>query len=409
MGWGRFTERGGDAVEARIAGMIEEAKAALERALPVKDLRAVVLIGGYGRGEGGVDDQSGEEQPNNNFDFLIVARPGADPGALSRRAHDAMAPLSAKWGLGIDVSAIGQTALERSPCLVMWYDMRFGHKPVLGDPSYVRGLEAFRLERVESWDVRNLLVNRGTLLVINHVLLEQAPSLDVDQRRAVVRHAVKAVIGYGDALLFFLGDYHYSYAEKQRRMRAREDVPPAFRALYEEAMERRFRPRYRDFDGRDLAAWNRELTAALEPVHLRCEALRLGVRDLDWEVYADAAFGRELVEGLPRPRMVARKAVGLLRSARAGALANGASGLRPRARVGLWTARPRERLPLIFPVVAYPIHAPSLEALARRELGCPHGDRTALARAYLRAWGEHGDINFPRGLAKLGIDLGAAA
>src|SRR5690606_3500364 len=120
------------------------------------------------------------------------------------------------------------------PCLVMWFDMRFGHKVLLGDPSFARGLDRFRLSRIEPADVRNLLVNRGTLLVINDLLFDGPGGNDEAARRTALKHAMKAVIGYGDALLYFLGEYDHSYVEKQRRMRIRRDVPAAFRDLYDE-------------------------------------------------------------------------------------------------------------------------------------------------------------------------------
>ncbi len=401
--FGRFTARGGDEVEARITEMMTRVRSALDRALAPREYRAVLLIGGYGRGEGGVDVRDGAEQPNNNLDLLVVTRRGIEPTAVERRADRALAPLARAWGIGIDLSAVSERTLARSPCLVIWYDMRFGHKPLLGDAAFVRRLDRFRAERIEPWDVRNLLVNRGSLLVINQVLLARG-DLDGVQRRAAIRHGIKAVIGYGDALLFFLGDYHWSYAEKQRRMKRRRDVPEELRALYDEAMERRFSPRYADLVGRDLGAWNDRLLSALEPVHLDCERRRLSSPDLGWDRYADAAFRRQLVEGLPRPRTAARKLLGVTRSLR-----NGRPPLACPAALGYRTARPSEQLPVVFPAVAYGVGAPDLMSLARRVLGESSSDRADLRRAYLRSWGVHGDTNFESAVRELGIDLGEAA
>jgi hypothetical protein len=87
------------------------------------------------------------------------------------------------------------------------------------------------------------MVNCGTLLLINDLLLEDEVS-SLERRRTIIRHVMKGIIGYGDALFYVLGAYHWSYQERQRRMRKQVSVPESFRHLYDEAMEFRFQPSY---------------------------------------------------------------------------------------------------------------------------------------------------------------------
>lgn len=395
----RFTARGGPGVEARIARDMEEITEALRRALPSGSYRSVVLMGGYGRGEGGVAEVDGEERPHNNYDFLIVARRSSDAPKLQRSADEALAPLVRRLDMGMDVGAIGEGALRRSPCRVMWYDLRFGHRPLLGDPHLVESMRRFRVERIEPWDVRNLLVNRGTLLVINDLLLERG-ELDDAARRAALRHTVKAIIGYGDAALFCRGAYHWSYEERQRRMRARRDVPEALRALYDEAMETRFRPRPGAWADRDLGAWARELRPSLAGAHLEVEAWRLRRPGLAWRDYPTAAFRHALRDGTGNARTLARRAMAVRGGTPPEALTDRA------ARMGYRTTPPTDRLALLFPAVAYGLEEPDFERLARQALGATGPSPLGLARAYLRAWAVHGDPNFSSTVSRLGIDLG---
>jgi len=397
--WGRFTARAGPQLEARITKWMQDAADRMEAVLAPREYRAVVLLGGYGRGEGGVERRGGEEFPHNNFDMLVLATVHRRRFAgLKARVQEALAPLAAECGIGLDAGVVSYARLLRSPCLVMWYDMRHGHKTLLGDPRALSSLERFRRDRIVPDDVRNLLVNRGTLLVINDALREQGGRVE-DLRRTLVRHAVKAIIGYGDALLFFLGDYHWSYREKQKRMREQEGVAPSFRKLYDAAMEFRFEPDYARFPGGDLEPWLDRLHEELEPVHLLCESLRLRRPGLHWEDYPEAAFRAVLAEGLRRPRRLARGAKGLL-SGRNGL----PSGTR-RARLGLRLSRVPDRLGILFPVVAYDLAVPALRQLARREFAAAGEDLPALRRAYLRTWGVHGDVNFATVVRKLGISL----
>jgi hypothetical protein len=81
MSMTRYTARGGAEVEARIRVLIGEVGEAVTAAVEPRHLRALLLIGGYGRGEGGVEVREGVEHPHNNLDFLLVTR-GVRRGAL---------------------------------------------------------------------------------------------------------------------------------------------------------------------------------------------------------------------------------------------------------------------------------------------------------------------------------------
>jgi hypothetical protein len=388
----RYTARGGPAVEAEIGALVAEAAARVAGHFAPDTYRALVLLGGYGRGEGGVERREGRERPHNNLDFLLITAGRATLGAAAakRRLDGLLRPLARQSGVGIDTGAISALELRLAPCRVMWVDMRFGHQTVAGDPTFVPSLTRFREEDIEPADVRNLLVNRGSLLVINDAIRARGAA-GPEVRRTLIKHTVKAVIGYGDALLFALGAYSWSYAEKQRRMRGRADVPAEFRALYDEAVEFRFQPAYERHLDRDPLRALPALRAQLAGVHLRCEATRLGAPGLTWEAYPRLALAREL-------REAARSPLGLLRAARhlGGALRAGAprldtAGLEDLA---LAAAGPRARLAAAFPAVLYGAGGPAAAAEARRILGAPDASPEALRLAYLDRWGAHGDVNF---------------
>lgn len=421
--WGRFTARGGPEVEAEVASLVERAGEIVAASLPRDAYRALLLIGGYGRGEGGVERRDGVERPHNNLDFLLVTTPRGSAGrGVSKGRLDALLrPLSAEAGVGIDTGVISEWKLRLSPCLVLWSDMRFGHKTVAGDPSFVPSLTRFREEAIEPSDVLHLLVNRGTLLVINDLLLARGAG-SAEDRRTVVKHAMKAVIGYGDAWLFAAGEYDASYLEKQRRMRARRDAPAALRALYDEALEFRFEPSYERYLERDPGAWMDRLREDLAPIHLAFERRRLGAAGLTWSDYADRALRHALLEAPLSPWALARKGKGLLGSAwpsaagRAPGLLSGLDGRRftlPGASVGesLWmdlAARcggPKGALAVAFPAVLYGAGGPRQAELARRLLGAADPSPAELRRAYLERWQRGGDTNFPALVERLGLAL----
>lgn len=432
--WGRFTARGGEAVEAATTALVGRLVAVFASVLMPGEFRCVAMIGGFGRGEGGVLVVDGQERPHNNFDFLVVTEnlPLARRQAIKAALDARIQPIVEAAGLGCDVTAVDERTLRWSSCLVIWYDVRFGHKTVLGDAAFLPGLSRFTAERIVPADIASLVVNRGTLLVINDLILEsgqraaegaakgaahsdhQQPSdagtaavrpaqpaqLGSVQRTHVIKHVMKAVIGYGDALLFAHGLYHWSYVERQQRMRALSAAAVGMRALYDQAADFRFRPDYAAHWDRDLAAWCAEVRVTLEGVHRVVEAHRLGVADLTWPEHPRLMCRCALTTSPGSLRGWARRGRDVLRSPPCPLPGAGAV-----ARLGWRVLGRRGVLDLTFPVVAYGSMDASLRAMARAALGASGDDPAALRRAYLRRWRDGGDVNFAHTVRRLDLDL----
>lgn len=398
--WGRFTVRGTEAVEERITQMVHTIADTVAAAFSRDEYQALIMIGGYGRGEGGVVVRDGVEYPHNNFDLVLITRNLASAAipAAKEKLNAVLKPVVETIGIGIDVSVINAATLRSASCRVIWYDMRFGHKTLLGDANLVPSLTRFTIPRIPSWDARNLLVNRGTLMIINDLLLEK-PQRTPQEHKLIVKHIVKAVIGYGDTLLYFLDDYSWSYVEKQKHMRARTDVDPEFKAIYEEAMNFRFQPDYQGFMARDLAQWIPQLRSHFEQVFLLCESKRLKKAIPSWDAYPHLAFAHALGDELPAIKPFAKKLLALRRNQPypgKGPLA---------AKLGFKTLTPAGILPIFFPLIAYQLKSEEFRTMAAQHLQASSTEFAALRRAYLRAWGTYGDVNFSNTLEKYNISL----
>jgi hypothetical protein len=379
----------------QLAGAIAEAAG---KALAPSDYRTLIMMGGYGRGEGGVDRRSGAERPHNNIDLLLVTTGlGGRDAELKRRLEGAIAPLAAQAGIGIDVGTVPHLRLAWAPCRIIWYDTRFGHKTLAGDATYFRNLERFSADRILASDARDLLVNRGTLLLLNELILEHGRP-GPEQEQALVRHAVKAIIGYGDALLYFLGGYHWSYLVKRNRLVAHPAVPDRFRRLYSRACDYRLEPSAGGFAEVADPGWLGMLRTELSAVHGMCEAARLGRDTLEWPDYPDAALSRITRDALRSPVDLARGARRALRHIA------GQRTSETGAPISLRFASARDRLALAFPAVAYHLDdGPAVEA-ARMALGAPDGHHASLRQAFLAEWGHSGDVNFGSAAARLGLE-----
>jgi hypothetical protein len=389
--WGKYTVYGSSEVEHTVSSIVREVAVRVDKSMESENLRCLVLFGGYGRGEGGVEIQGDSAIPHNNLDFLVITKKitARQQDDYVRQLNEAIQPIRERFGVGVDITAISDKKLKSAPSLVMWYDMRFGHKTVLGDANFVPSLKKFDLPRIPAWNVRDLMVNRGTLIVINDYLIDElGDQLSMKGRRSIIKHAMKAIIGYGDSLLYFLNDYHWSYSKKQTRMKGNTRVGNDFKELYDEAISFRFQPNYEPYMERDLAAWMDELRAQLKPVHLACEAKRLNKPSLTWEEYFDTALRHAMWEDLTSARGIAKKARNILQGAAIGKHRPFAARLGGRS-VGLTGC-----VPIVYPVLSFFIEDEQYRFLAGDLLGEVVSSTSELRRLYLKRWGMHGDTNF---------------
>jgi len=396
MDWGRFTVKGTAAVESKITRMLQQIADVFAQKLASDEYKSLILLGGYGRGEGGVLLENGVEKPHNNFDLLLIYK--KDISHKMDQLHNSLEKLSGTFKIGIDLGTIAASKLKHAQCRVMWYDMRFGHKVILGDKNFVRSIRQFQLKNIPDWDVRNLMVNRGTLMIINDLLLDKK-ELDKAQEKLIVKHIVKAIIGYGDALLYFGGNYSWSYVEKQKQMQKQRQVDSEFKQLYDEAMEFRFQPDYATFLKKDIKEYTEKLREKFSQIFLHCEQLRLNKNINVWTEYPDVVFRKAVCQELFSPKSWAKKAINFLKTPKYTGKGSwrAACGYRFLGKKGL--------LPVFFPYIAYRLESNYYKKLFEDFLQVGHVDFKNLRRTYLCLWSQVGDVNFANVLKKYEIEL----
>ena len=235
--------------------LVDDACAGIGReidALCVPRLAGVVLGGGYGRGEGGVRENSALELQlksptltlSNDLDFFAITEEGAPEAESVAAIGDALRPISEKWTakLGIDVDFTVKTPwrIRHDRERLMIQELLRGYCDVAGK----KGEELFAgMERVDAaklpWmEAARLLMNRGMgLLFAREVAGGGAPASGHDTPRSddfVVRNINKCILGAGDARL--IARHAYTW-------RAEDRAKALGDALYGAAVEWKFRPK----------------------------------------------------------------------------------------------------------------------------------------------------------------------
>ena len=208
----RFTLDGGPALEARLDRACAAVLRGLQAAVPGPRLEAVLLGGGYGRGEGGVLRDGAGEAPYNDLEFYVCLRGNRWRNerrwgrALPELAHQ----LTPEAGIEVELKLFSLSQLRRAPVSMFYYDLVLGHRWVLGEERLLRGCEHLRhAERIPLAEATRLLMNRGVnAVVVGYVETE---ATDATYGDAAAQAAIAANIGAGrlarageiaDAVLF---------------------------------------------------------------------------------------------------------------------------------------------------------------------------------------------------------------
>lgn len=355
--YGKLTIMGSSKLETSLCRVLDNIAENIKQRVDENLYEAVILIGGYGRGEGGVVIIDNVEFPHNNFDFLVISKTISKDKEelLETQLSNIFKKHTKEINIEVEFSIMSSKKLKNLQPLVITYDMKYGHKLIIGDASVLVNNKNFELDTIPSWDIRNLMVNRGTLLIINDLMLEKE-ILSVDEKKIIIKHLIKAIIGYGDALLFHLGNYHYSYVQKNILMEQQTSVDEEFKKLYKDAMEFRFSPDYESYLALDLNDLQHQIKLMLQNIHLLCEKLSQNDITLNWENYIDIVLHNSLFEDMT-VKNVLRKGYNLIK-----AMPN-LSSLSLMDNIKAKSAGFRGMMPILFPYIVFDINNKKMEKI----------------------------------------------
>lgn len=234
----RYTCLGDDA-DARVEADLDRIRADLRERWP--DLVATVLVGGFGRGEGGVlvaDD--GTCRPINDYDLVVVTRRKIAPEAI----HEARQQLAARLGIDwVDIVQYVDRALPRLRPTLFNYDFAKASTVIDGDSSVMDLLPDFAASDIRLEEAEVLLFTRLWCFLGHYRLAyERKKPTGLDAFR-LYQQLTKAILAYQDAMLIVRGRYTPQYADRpavfKEQFPGRRDV---FR-LIDKATEAKLRPK----------------------------------------------------------------------------------------------------------------------------------------------------------------------
>jgi len=216
----RFTVDGSAELEQRLDRWCNEFAKDLRQAIPANVLEAIVLAGGYGRGEGGVLHCEKGDSPYNDLEFYVFVR-----GPLlwrERQFRTMLADICHRWterrGIEFEAKLLTLEKIPKAPVSMMYYDLVVGHRWLAGDAGEFQNCDQHRAaHRIPLHEGTRLLMNRASGLLFAKTLLYKSEFTEGDAD-FVRRNISKAQLALGDVVLTAFGRYHSSCRERHRRL-----------------------------------------------------------------------------------------------------------------------------------------------------------------------------------------------
>jgi hypothetical protein len=305
----RFTLDGDDALEQHLARTCARVLSGIQGLIPATKLEAVLLGGGYGRGEGGVLRGPAGDRPYNDLEFYVAIAGNRHVNQfLYHRRLDVLGEILTHLADAEIEFKITSLAELRGGLVSMFsYDLVAGHRFLWGRASAHQLSGCHRhacAENVPSAEATRLLMNRCSGLLFAGVELHRVPFTPAAADFAR-RNIAKVQLACGDAVLTACGQYHWSCRERHQRLHrlaAIQRWPWLDAVVWQHAAGVAFklRPTVRQISHGDLLDLHREVTALALQCWLLLEARRSRRAFPSARAYAEDAADK--LPGWPRLR-----------------------------------------------------------------------------------------------------------
>jgi hypothetical protein len=288
----RFTLDGGDELERHLARACGTILNGVQNLIPPRKLEALLLGGGYGRGEGGVLKTESGDRPYNDLEFYVFVR-GHDwlnERRFGRKLRHLAHELAPEAGVEVEFKIISSAKLRRDPGSMFYYDLVVGHRRLLGDENLLTGCEHhFDARNIPLSEAARLLMNRCSGLLFAREKLKQV-SFTAADADFVCRNIAKAQLAFGDAVLAAFGKYHWSCLKRNERLQqlSAADIPwpDALRYHHDAGLLFKLRPPQMPPSRAALQRRHKSVAAFALKVWLWLESRRLGLHFISARDYA---------------------------------------------------------------------------------------------------------------------------
>jgi hypothetical protein len=275
----RYFEGNHPGLEARLEEHFSRVRAGFET---LGRGAALVLGGGYGRGEGGVMTDGDEPAFSNDLDYFLFTDAPEDAG-LRDWCRGVERVESAELGIDVEIKCLRPDSIRDPSRSMMFADLVAAHVVVAGDAGFLETLRSgLDFSRIQPGEATRLLWNRGSGMFFARCRMGSADGLVF-----VIRNHAKLKLALGDAWLCLNGLYSPKCRERAERLNACT-LPENARILadwHAEGVDFKFHPYSGGRSWGELEEEAVHLLGVWKTVYLATEERRLGRNIADFSEY----------------------------------------------------------------------------------------------------------------------------
>lgn len=224
---GKYTRLGSPEFDMLIDEHMQRIAVAVSSCSAAAEFKALILLGGYGRGEGTpLVQPDGSLSVFNDYDFVIVTRSQTDE--VKKACRELERSLSAEIGIPVDFHPYLERKLPQCEFSMLNSEMKNGHMIIWGDKNALDRMPTFPVAEIPLSEGTRLLLNRGKLLLDIRRRLRDGKPLSQTERQTFIKFLFKNHLAFGDCALLAFHRYHISYPEKRNRLKELKGDLPDF-------------------------------------------------------------------------------------------------------------------------------------------------------------------------------------
>lgn len=201
---------------------------------------ALILYGGYGRGEGSWVRHEDGWRPYNDYDLVAVVKHKVAYEKVKQLRKDLAQELGIQW---VDISQKTRRKLARLKPSIYNYDLKYASTVIYGDPAILDVIPTMDAARLPLKEALTLFLTR--LWTFLGSLDEQGLGQALEGEAAMFfrNQMAKALLAAVDVELLLKGAYHPSYQMRVERLGRDDALPEETRDLFRWALTEKLRPR----------------------------------------------------------------------------------------------------------------------------------------------------------------------
>lgn len=215
-----YTIRGSQQLDERIAIDLKQIVDAIRHMPEAKQWVAIILCGGYGRGEGTPLICEGQELPFNDYDLIVVSTKNCfwTRKVLQKKLHALAEDLTQKLEIEVDIDLRPIDSLSSAEFTLMNCELKYGHRVLWGPQDVLFPMPSYLQDKVPLLEGTRLLLNRGALLLHNRQMVDHSNEFTREGHLRFLKYIFKVYLALGDCLLLKSGKYSSESSNKRKRI-----------------------------------------------------------------------------------------------------------------------------------------------------------------------------------------------